>query len=301
MINYDSELAIIKAQVDFKENLQINILRKSGKKIFVNDSLLKKQSDIKKYIRSVAFSSNDINIVKGEPGLRRIWLDKVVTQMEPVYIELLARFTKLLKQRSYFWRTGLSNKQGSDALIDSFDAQIALIGTRIFRRRRRAITRLKPFVQYWHKYLSKDREIVDIDYCSSIPVEEDEEKIINNNFLEKLQNQRNLESITGKCSVGPHRDDINFLINKNLVRKFGSSGQQRTMILALKMAELDLLKKLIAVEPILILDDVLAELDIVRQNLLLEAVGSDGQCLISATHLDKFNKSFLINSQIIHL
>jgi len=102
--------------------------------------------------------------------------------------------------------------------------------------------------------------------------------------------------LTGKCNFGPHRDDIEFLINNVSVRKYGSSGQQRTFILALKMAELDLLNKTLNVPPILILDDVLAELDLTRQNLLLNSVGKDSQCFISATHLDKFNQSFLSSS-----
>ena len=302
LINYDSEFAIIKGQVDYKENLQVRLLRNSGKRVYANDLLLRKQSDIKNYIRSVSFSSSDINIVKGEPSFRRLWLDKVVSQIEPVYIELLSRFNKLLKQRSYFWRNDISSNIGSDSLLDSFDDQIALLGTRIFRRRRRAIEKLRPFIEYWHNYLSKEKEKVSIEYLSSIEVrDDDDEKALKNKFLQKLQNQRKIESITGKCSVGPHRDDVQFIINKNSVRKFGSSGQQRTIILALKMAELDLLKKIISVDPILILDDVLAELDIVRQSLLLDAVGSTSQCLISATHLDKFNKDFLKNSQIIYL
>ena len=85
------------------------------------------------------------------------------------------------------------------------------------------------------------------------------------------------------------------------MRKYGSSGQQRTFILALKMAELDLLNKTLNIPPILILDDVLAELDVTSQNLLLNSVGKYSQCFISATHLEKFNQSFLNSSQIIHL
>ena len=110
-----------------------------------------------------------------------------------------------------------------------------------------------------------------------------------------------MEAITGKCNVGPHRDDIEFLINNFSVRKYGSSGQQRTFILALKMAEMDLLHKTLNVPPILILDDVLAELDISRQNLLLNSVGRKSQCIISATHLDKLSQSFLDSSQMIYL
>ena len=126
-------------------------------------------------------------------------------------------------------------------------------------------------------------------------------QVISKKIAEQLLNQRSMEALTGKCNFGPHRDDVEFLINNVSVRKYGSSGQQRTFILALKMAELDLLTKTLNVPPILILDDVLAELDLTRQNLLLNSVGKDSQCFISATHLDQFNQSFLGSSQMIHL
>ena len=180
---------------------------------------------------------------------------------------------------------------------------MALIGTRIYRRRRRALKKIQPFIEYWHHYLSKSKENININYLSGIITTEcvDDEKLIISSFLDKLLDQRELEQFTSKCSIGPHRDDVEFLINDISIRKFGSSGQQRTMILALKMAEIDFLRNIISVNPILILDDVLAELDIERQNLLLNSVGKDSQCLISATHLDKFNKDYLKDSNVIHL
>ena len=303
LINHDSDKATILAQVDFNHNLKIELSRKGSKKVFLNDCLLKKQSVIKNYIKSVCFSSNDINIVKGEPNCRRIWLDRVVAQLEPVYVDLLGRFTKLLKQRSHYWRSNIYKSNSSKILIDSYDSQIALIGTRILRRRKRALTKLQPYIAYWHSYLTKSRENIGLKYISSIHSldDNDDEKEIIGLFNLQLIEQRKLEQITGQCSVGPHRDDIDFYINSSSVKKFGSSGQQRTLTLALKMAELDLLKKTLGVNPILILDDVLAELDIARQNLLLNSVGGDSQCLISATHLDKFHGNFEGNSQIIYL
>ena len=303
LINYDEWKSIISAEVDFNHNIRIEISRKGSKKVYVNDCALRKQSLIKDYLRSVCFSSNDINIVKSEPNFRRIWIDNVVAQLEPVYVELLGRYKKLLKQRSHYWRSNISKGYSSSTLIDSYDSQIALIGTRIFRRRKRALSKLKPFIEFWHGHLSKSREKVGIKFISelqSLDGNDDENKIMLL-FTEKLIAQRYLEEMTGKCSVGPHRDDIEFYINNSSVKKFGSSGQQRTLTLALKMAELDLLRKIVDVNPILILDDVLAELDIVRQNLLLNAVGAESQCLISATHLDKFHKSFVEDSQIIYL
>ena len=305
LIENDSEMAAILGQIDFNYDLKVNLFRKGAKKIYINDSLLKKHSEIKNYIRSVCFCSNDINIVKSEPSYRRTWIDKVVSQLEPVYVELIHRFNRLLKQRSYFWRSESFPKDQSSEVIESFDIQMSLISTRIFRRRRRALSKIRPYVEYWHNHLSKSKEQIGINYLSGVEninqEEEEEEGVISNKILEQLQKQRSIEALTGKCSFGPHRDDIEFLINDTSIRKYGSSGQQRTFILALKMAELDLLRRMINLPPLLILDDVLAELDISRQNLLLNSVGKDSQCFISATHLDKFNQSFISSSQMIHL
>ncbi len=303
LINIKSDSATIISQVNFTDDLKINLYRKGGKKIYVNECPVKKQTDIKDYLRSVCFCSNDIYIIKGEPNLRRTWLDKVVMQLEPVYNELLLRFNRLLKQRSHYWRYRASIKSKSDSLMDSYDSQLALLSTRIFRRRRRALEKLRPFIEYWHNHLSKSKEKIRFKYVSTIEdisIEDGEKEIIKK-ILDQLIKQREIEAITGKCSVGPHRDEIEFLINEISIRKFGSSGQQRTMILALKMAELELLKNTFRVPPLLVLDDVLAELDTTRQNLLLKSVGKESQSLISATHLDKFNQSFLSNSQIICL
>mgnify|MGYP006260041635 CR=1 FL=1 len=147
-------------------------------------------------------------------------------------------------------------------------------------------------------------KILGINYLSGIEnicKEEEEEEIICKKITEQLLKQRSTEAITGKCNFGPHREDIEFLINDISVRKYGSSGQQRTFILALKMAEMDLLHQTLEVPPILILDDVLAELDVTRQSLLLNSVGKDSQCLISATHLENLDNSFLSSSKMIYL
>jgi DNA replication and repair protein RecF len=299
-------MAVVIGQVDFRDDLKLNLFRKGPKRVYVNESILKKQSEIKNYIRSVCFCSNDIDIVRSEPSYRRIWIDKVVSQLEPIYLDLISRFNRLLKQRSYFWRSESFRNNQSQEIVESFDIQMSIISTRIFRRRRRALLKIKPYVEYWHNYLSKSKEQIGINYLSGIKniipeEEEEEEEVISKKIAEQLLNQRSIEALTGKCNFGPHRDDIEFLINNSSVRKYGSSGQQRTFILALKMAELDLLNKTLNIPPILILDDVLAELDITRQNLLLNSVGKDSQCFISATHLDEFNQSFLGSSQMIHL
>jgi len=229
-------MAVVIGQIDFEDDLKLNLFRKGPKRIYVNESILKKQSEIKNYIRSVCFCSNDINIVRSEPSYRRTWIDKVVFQLEPVYLDLISRFNRLLKQRNHFWRSeSVLNNQYSD-ILESFDIQMSIISTRIFRRRRRALLRIKPYVEYWHNHLSKSKEQVDINYLSGIqnisPEEEEEEEVISKKIAEQLLNQRSIEALTGICNFGPHRDDVEFLINNVSVRKYGSSGQQRTFILA---------------------------------------------------------------------
>ena len=147
LIEHDSDLAVICGQINFKDDLKVNLLRKGAKKVYVNETLLRRNSEIKNYIRSICFCSNDIDIVRSEPSYRRIWIDKVVSQLEPVYVELLSRFNRRLKQRSHFWRSVSFIKDQVSDIIDSFDIQMSLISTRIFRRRRRALLKIKPYVE----------------------------------------------------------------------------------------------------------------------------------------------------------
>ena len=130
---------------------------------------------------------------------------------------------------------------------------------------------------------------------------EESEKLWRESIERQLLEMRSEEEMTGNCRVGPHRDDVQFLVNKVDARRFGSAGQQRTIVLALKLAELELIKTLYGKSPILLLDDVLAELDPKRQLLLLEAVGQRHQCLISATHLESFEGEWVRNSQLMQL
>jgi DNA replication and repair protein RecF len=115
----------------------------------------------------------------------------------------------------------------------------------------------------------------------------------------QLLAQRSEEERLGSCRVGPHRDEIGLLLNGNGARRFGSAGQQRSLVLALKLAELELVSELCGEPPLLLLDDVLAELDPRRQKMLLDAVGEKHQCLISTTHLEGFQTEWQQGSQII--
>ncbi len=303
LIYWDQDKAFLSGMVEDDQKLSLELNRKGGRKAYKNEKLLTRQIDLIGPMRSVGFSALDLQLIRGEPSLRRNWLDRIVQQLEPVYSDLMGRFSRLLRQRSQLWRSlNVESKEEHNILLDSYDMQMALVSTRIHRRRRRILDRLLPIASNWQKHLSNSKEKLDIVYLPGSKLEgEESEKLWRESIECQLLEMRSEEQITGNCRVGPHRDDVHFLVNEVDARRFGSAGQQRTIVLALKLAELELIKTLYGQSPILLLDDVLAELDPKRQLLLLEAVGQKHQCLISTTHVESFEGEWVRNSQLMQL
>jgi DNA replication and repair protein RecF len=301
LISWNEDRALLRATANDLEHLQLELRRVGGRQAYRNQKLLSRQLDFIGPLRCVGFSALDLELVRGEPVLRRNWLDRVIQQLEPVYSDLIGRFSKLLRQRSQIWRQYQHpSTQERDALLDAFDIQMALVSTRIHRRRSRALKHLEPLAAAWQARLSNRQERLQISYLPGSLLEgKEEEESWRLSIENQLLLQRKEEERLGRCKVGPHRDEVNFLLDGVPARRFGSAGQQRTLVLALKLAELELIEELFGEPPILLLDDVLAELDQTRQLLLLDAVGETHQCLVSATHLDAFEGNWQRQSQIV--
>jgi len=285
------------------DSLVLELRRSGGRQALRNGKVLERHHDLQGNLRCVGFSALDLDLVRGEPALRRHWLDRVVLQLEPLYSELLSRYGRLLRQRSQLLRQPPHDDAGSSALLDAFDSQMALVGTRLHRRRQRALQRLAPLASNWHDRLSGGRERLELQYRSgSVPPaagDDDSEAAWCETLADQLRAQRPNELRLGQCGVGPHRDEIALQLQGDAARRFGSAGQQRTLVLALKLAELELVHQVVGEPPVLLLDDVLAELDPGRQQLLLEAVGEGHQCLVSATHLQAFSGGWCQSSQVV--
>jgi DNA replication and repair protein RecF len=279
-------------------------LRRSGGRLAVrNGKPLERQLDLIGALRCVGFSALDLDLVRGEPSQRRQWLDRVVLQLEPPYAALLSRYGRLLRQRSQLLRRGLAVAQRDD-LLDAFDQQMALIGTRLHRRRHRALQRLEPLAVRWQERLGGGGESLALQYRSGTALDTaqvDTEESWLLALAEQLRRQRGEEQRLGSCQVGPQRDEIDLLLAQRPARRYGSAGQQRTLVLALKLAELELVGQVVGQAPLLLLDDVLAELDPGRQQLLLEAVGEGHQCLVSATHLEAFSGGWRSAAQVVRM
>jgi DNA replication and repair protein RecF len=300
LIHWDHPRAVLQATANEGDQIELELRRRGGRQARRNGRVLKRQLDLIGPLRCVGFSALDLQLVRGEPALRRQWLDRVVLQLEPIYSDLISRYGRLLRQRTQIWRRQSVTGPERDHMLAVFDQQMALVSTRIHRRRRRALARLEPLAAAWQQRLSEGREALELHYQPGSQLEgEEAEEPWRQAIAAQLLAQREDEARLGSCRVGPHRDEIGLMLNGITARRFGSAGQQRTLVLALKLAELQLVKELWGEPPLLLLDDVLAELDPHRQRALLEAVGSSHQCLISATHLEAFDPGWQSDAQTL--
>jgi DNA replication and repair protein RecF len=210
-----------------------------------------------------------------------------------------ARFDQELELETYSDTPHLTpDTQSPQAELALWDAQLAATGTRVIRRRARVLQRLVPLAQRWHREISGSTEELAINYAPNVALEQDEPELIKQAFLAKIRERAIAEQYQSTTLVGPHRDEVEFTINETSARQYGSQGQQRTLVLALKLAELKLIEEVIGEPPLLLLDDVLAELDLSRQNQLLETIQDRYQTLITTTHLGSFDAQWLYSSQI---
>jgi DNA replication and repair protein RecF len=290
-------------------------LRSSGRRtLILNQELVRRQIDFLGVLNAVQFSSLDLELVRGAPECRRNWLDSLLVQLEPIYAHILHQYHQVLRQRNALLKdirqketeARSSESQTTDiksalSQLELWDRQLAETGARVTRRRARVVERLAPLAQVWHESISGKTEILEIKYVPNVSWIDDEPAIVQQAFLEKIEQRRIAEQQLGTTVVGPHRDEVEFRINQTPAKSYGSQGQQRTLVLALKLAELKLIEEVVGEPPLLLLDDVLAELDLNRQNQLLEAIQDRFQTLITTTHLNSFDSQWLKSSQILSI
>ena len=165
-------------------------------------------------------------------------------------------------------------------------------GKNIILERTEFIKQLNPVFNKYYTEISDSKEVVNLEYKSQLN---------DDDFSKLISLSREKDRISKTTQVGIHKDDLLFQMNNYPIKKTGSQGQQKTFLIALKLAQFEFIKEQAGFKPILLLDDVLAELDTKRQLLLLDAVGKKHQCLISATHLESFEGKWRKNSQLMQL
>jgi len=309
LIQGGQETGLIKARLErnYVEQELALTLRQSGRKnLSLNQENVRRQFDFLGVINAVQFSCLDLDIVRGAPEVRRHWLDTLLIQLEPIYSHILTQYQHILKQRNALLKKLRQQQEESQPLntfdleqLPLWDQQLAEMGSRVSRRRARVLTRLAPLAQAWHQQISGQTEFLAIAYEPNIVWPEDDPQSVQQAFLAKIEQRRMAEQQLGASVVGPHRDEIALSINQTPAKSYGSQGQQRTLVLALKLAELSLIEEVVGEPPLLLLDDVLAELDLQRQNQLLAVIQDRFQTLITTTHLQGFDDQWRKASQIL--
>lgn len=259
--------------------IDLHLKNNSTKGIAINKLPIKKASELFGIVNIVFFSPEDLNIIKNGPSDRRRFIDIELSQLNKLYLSNLSNYNKILNHRNKLLKDIAFHPHNIDTL-DMWDGQLVYYGEQIIQQRGEFIQEMNKIIKDIHKKLSGDKETIELVYEKSTKDKE---------FKELLAKNREKDLRNKNTSVGPHRDDICFMVNELDIRTYGSQGQQRTVALSLKMAEIELVKKIIKDYPILLLDDVLSELDSSRQNYLLDSIKSI-QTIITCTGVEEFVK-----------
>lgn len=284
-------------KMEFKYNI------KQKKEIKINELPLKKLGELMGRFNVVIFSPEDLQLIKGSPNIRRKYMDKSISQIYPNYYHLLVDYNKILKQRNNLLKASYKT-QPSEEMMAIWDEQLAGVATKIMKYRIQFLEKLKITACKIHNEISHGLEDLSIHYQSNyLPKNLEDERLydkIYSGMLGLLKDKLSIDIKRGYTSVGPHRDDLNFLINGIESKKFASQGQVRTVALSLKLSEVSIIKNSLDESPILILDDVLSELDPVRQNQLIQYI-SNLQTFITTTEVNSLMNERIKDAKMIRI
>lgn len=272
MISRDS--GVCSLNMDFfaggrEQNAKISIGEKRS--VSLNQIPLRSNSELVGRFSAVVFSPVHLSMIKDGPSVRRKFIDAALCQIKPSYVELLSRYNRILLQRNTLLRDAACHSQLMD-MLSVWDGELCETGAAIINLRQRYIKRLSEEASRIYSGISGGKEEMSVYYsCSFIDGEENllDRKAIAGCFSSALEREQANDLRRGVSTVGPHRDNLEIEINGLSAKAYGSQGQQRSCVLALKLAEAALLSEVIGEQPVAVLDDVMSELDAGRQDYLL--------------------------------
>ena len=282
LIYFGEDFAKIQGQIVSHEqdmNLEI-VLSTLGKKAIINHKEIKKTSDYVGYLNVVLFIPEDLMLIKGSPRLRRKLIDIEISKISPIYMYNLNKYNKLLKERNKYLKMLHEKHKGYDEYLEVLSEQMARIQVDLIKKRIEFVDLLDKISATIYDYISFHEEKLHIQYKSVY------KDISYEGILEKYKKTYQRDISYSQTMDGIHKDDmLMFLDDKDAV-VYASQGQQRSIVLAIKIGLLELIKKEIGEYPILLLDDVLSELDDVRKTKLLNLIQGKVQTFLTSTSVD---------------
>ena len=301
LIGWNKEFATIKGTVEktaTKTNLELQFSKK-GKIAKVNYLEQKRLSSYLGNLNVILFAPENLTLVKGSPQNRRKFVDMELGQMSSLYLYDLVEYNRVLKQRNTYLKQLAIKKKQPDEYLDVLSEMLSELASKIVFHRLDFMKQLEALAIPIHDQLSLGREKFSVSYQATIPLEDgltaSQMKEI---YIDQFKKNQTREADQATTLIGPHRDDLIFYLNEVPVQTYGSQGQQRSTVLSLKLAEIELMKLSTGEYPLLLLDDVLSELDDDRQTHLIKAIENKVQTFITTTSLDGIKQQF-INEPVV--
>ena len=285
MIKLNKENAIVEIEYEKSDrDGKIKIEIGNKKNIYLNGIKIKKLSELLGNLNVVIFTPDDINILKGGPQNRRRFLDIMISQLRPNYMHILNLYLKTIEQRNKYLRQ-IKEEHKDENLLEIWDEKLAEYAIKIYEYRKEFIEKIIKKINIIHKNITNGEEQIELEYITEC---DNKEK-----YLQLLKERRKLDIIKGFTTKGIHRDDFVIYINKKEIKIFGSQGQNRTAMLSLKLAELQVIYDEIGEYPILLLDDFMSELDRTRRKNFLENIEGTQVIITGTEKLDIENLKYL--------
>lgn len=305
MVYEGSTFACLDADLtDGNRDLSFSLRLKEGKKQYFLNGKNKRTSDLKGIIPSVTFTPDDLELVKRSSGPRRIAIDALGSQLSANHYVIKKDYEKVIR-----YKNRLLKEEASSDLIASINETLVTCGAQLSYYRAALFEKLIPIVKSYYASIVDGREDMELCYIPSWE-KYDQTKVVSFSLsrddarenLERAINRFNVEERARKRAlIGPHADHIEFFIGQRNAGIYGSQGQQRSLVLAFKLAEVSLIQEILHQKPVLLLDDVMSELDASRRNALISFIEGDIQTFITTTNLAYFDKSLLERGRIIEL
>jgi DNA replication and repair protein RecF len=242
----------------------------------------------------VIIAPDDIGMITGGSEERRKFIDTLLSQLDPEYLQHLITYNKVLAQRNSFLKGEAQKSRFDFALLETFDQQLIVPGNYIHQVRKKFSLELFRLIQEFYKNISGNNEVVSIEYNSMLN---------ENRFEELLIASRQKDRLTQRTNAGTHKDDLVFLLHENIFKAIASQGQRKSLLFACKLAEFEILKKEKKFPPVLLLDDVFEKLDENRIENLLKYVcrENSGQVFITDTHAERLKVSLSQFGDVVQL
>ncbi len=271
------------------------LIKDNGKQVIINGKEIKKLSDYVSNLKVIIFSPENIRMIKEGPSIRRKFLNMEISQISMKYVKLLMDYNNIVRQKNEYLKLDNKNKDYLNILND----EVAKLSVEIYLLRRKFLDNINMFIDKIY-YEIMGMQGLKIKYISNIDYFEYKKEMVDK-FREKIDKYLEKEMLYKISLIGPHRDDFIFVLNDKNIALYGSQGQLRSVILALKLSEIELFKQSGDDDPILLLDDIFSELDLDKKNNLIKYINNNIQTIITTTDINMIDENLVKKANIFEI